>query len=74
MNIGFVLHTKSNNPKTLFARWSYGNAFSSYGIATGSPTEDAYIGNYHILYFMKMESFKMSMTFVIKYLQLEFYI
>jgi hypothetical protein len=40
-NIGFVLYTKGKTPGTLDARWTYGNAYSGHGVATGgSATGD----------------------------------
>ena len=36
-NIGFALYAIGETPGTLDARWSYENAYSGSGLATGGP-------------------------------------
>ena len=57
MNIGFVLYTKSHAPGTLNARWSYANAYSGPGVATGGPTAGGFAGRYHVRYFLENGQF-----------------
>ena len=57
MNIGFVLYTKSHAPGTLKARWSYANAYSGPGVATGGPTTGGFAGRYHVRYFLENGQF-----------------
>lgn len=53
LNIGFVLYTKSRAPGTLNARWTYANAYSGPGLATGGPTAGGFAGRYHVRYFLE---------------------
>lgn len=55
-NIGFVLYTKTANPGTLIARWTYDNAYFGPGLATGGPV-DGFAGNYHVRYFLENGQF-----------------
>ncbi len=57
LNIGFVLYTKSRTPGTLRARWSYANAYSGPGTATGGPTSGGFAGRYHVRYFLENGTF-----------------
>ena len=45
LNVGFVLYTRSDVPGALDARWTYENAYSGPGIATGGP-EDGFAGRF----------------------------
>jgi len=56
-NIGFVLYTKRQVPGILDARWSYANAYSGHGIATGGPTSAGFAGRYHVRYFLETGEF-----------------
>lgn len=49
-NVGFVLYSKTANPGTLIARWTYDNRYFGPGLATGGPV-DGFAGNYHVRYF-----------------------
>ena len=49
-NIGLVLYSKTANPGTLIARWTYDNRYFGPGLATGGPV-DGFAGNYHVRYF-----------------------
>jgi hypothetical protein len=40
-NIGFALYAIGETAGTLDARWSYENAYSGYGQATGGPNQDS---------------------------------
>ena len=53
LNIGFVLYTRSHVAGTLNARWSYANAYSGPGVATGGPTSGGFAGRYHVRYFLE---------------------
>jgi hypothetical protein len=55
-NIGFVLYTKTANPGTLIARWTYDNRYFGPGLATGGPAE-GFAGNYHVRYFLENGQF-----------------
>jgi hypothetical protein len=55
-NIGFVLYTKTANPGTLIARWTYDNRYFGPGLATGGPA-DGFAGNYHVRYFLENGQF-----------------
>jgi len=55
-NIGFVLYTKTANPGTLVARWTYDNRYFGPGLATGGPA-DGFAGNYHVRYFLENGQF-----------------
>ena len=57
LNIGFVLYTKGHVRGTLNARWSYANAFSGPGIATGGPASGGFAGHYHVRYFLENGQF-----------------
>jgi len=57
LNIGFVLYTKSHVRGTLNARWSYANAFSGPGLATGGPASGGFAGHYHVRYFLENGQF-----------------
>jgi len=57
LNIGFVLYTRSDRPGTLNARWSYANAYSGPGVATGGPTSGGFVGRYHVRYFLENGAF-----------------
>jgi hypothetical protein len=56
-NIGFVLYTKGKAPGTLNARWTYANAYSGPGLATGGPTSGGFIGRYHVRYYLENGQF-----------------
>ena len=56
-NIGFVLYTKGKAPGTLDGRWTYGNAYSGRGVATGGPTTGGFAGRYHVRYFLETGEF-----------------
>lgn len=56
-NIGFVLYTKGKVPGTLNARWSYANAYSGRGVATGAPVSDGFAGRYHVRYYLETGEF-----------------
>jgi hypothetical protein len=55
-NIGFALYTRGDTPGTLDARWSYENAWSGSGQATGGPHE-GFAGRYHIRYYLESGEF-----------------
>jgi len=55
-NIGFVLYTKTANPGTLIARWTYDKRYFGPGLATGGPA-DGFAGNYHVRYFLENGQF-----------------
>ena len=57
LNIGFVLYTKSRTPGTLLARWTYANAYSGPGTATGGPKSGGFAGHYHVRYFLENGTF-----------------
>jgi hypothetical protein len=56
-NIGFVLYTKGNTPGTLNARWTYANAYSGAGLATGGPASGDFVGRYHVRYYLENGQF-----------------
>jgi hypothetical protein len=56
-NIGFVLYTKGKAPSTLDGRWTYGNAYSGRGVATGGPASGGFAGRYHVRYFLETGEF-----------------
>jgi len=56
-NIGFVLYTKGKTPGTLDGRWTYGNAYSGRGVATGGPPSGGFAGRYHVRYFLETGEF-----------------
>jgi hypothetical protein len=56
-NIGFVLYTKGKTPGTLDGRWTYGNAYSGRGVATGGPAIGGFAGRYHVRYFLETGEF-----------------
>jgi hypothetical protein len=56
-NIGFVLYTKGKVPGTLDARWSYANAYSGRGVATGGPASGGFAGRYHVRYYLETGEF-----------------
>ena len=49
-NIGFVTYSKTANPGTLIARWTFDNRYFGPGLASGGPAE-GFAGNYHVRYF-----------------------
>ncbi len=51
-NIGFALYAIGETPGTLDARWSYENAYSGSGLATGGPRQ-GFVGDFHIRYFLE---------------------
>jgi hypothetical protein len=55
-NIGFALYAIGETPGTLDARWSYENAYSGSGVATGGP-EQGFVGDFHIRYFLESGEF-----------------
>jgi len=55
-NIGFALYAIGETPGTLEARWSYENAYSGSGLATGGP-EQGFVGDFHIRYFLESGEF-----------------
>ncbi|HZO34558.1 MAG TPA: hypothetical protein VFB17_05720 [Gaiellaceae bacterium] len=55
-NIGFAVYARGETPGTLDARWSYENAWSGSGQATGSP-EPGFAGRYHIRYYLESGEF-----------------
>jgi hypothetical protein len=55
-NVGFVLYSKTANPGTLIARWTYDNRYFGPGLATGGPV-DGFAGNYHVRYFYENGQF-----------------
>jgi len=57
LNIGFVLYTKSDTPGVLNARWTYANAYSGPGKATGGPKSGGFVGRYHVRYFLENGQF-----------------
>lgn len=56
-NIGFVLYTKGKVPGTLNARWTYANAYSGPGVATGGPATGGFVGRYHVRYYLENGQF-----------------
>ena len=56
-NIGFVLYNKGKAPGTLDGRWTYGNAYSGRGVATGGPATNGFTGRYHVRYFLETGEF-----------------
>ena len=66
LNIGFVLYTMSDAPGTLKARWSYANAYSGPGVATGGPTSGGFVGRYHVRYFLENGDFSDEYDLVIE--------
>ena len=56
-NIGFVLYTKGKAPGRLDARWTYDNAYSGRGVATGGPASSGFAGRYHVRYFLETGAF-----------------
>jgi hypothetical protein len=60
-NIGFVLYTKGKAPGTLDGRWTYGNAYSGRGVATGGPASAGFAGRYHVRYFLETGEFPTNM-------------
>jgi hypothetical protein len=65
LNVGFVLYTRGDVPGTLDARWTYENAYSGPGIATGGP-EDGFAGQYHVRYFLESGEFSDEYDLVIE--------
>ena len=57
LNIGFALYAMSDVPGTLNARWSYSNAYTGPGVATGGPRTGGFAGHYHIRYFLENGAF-----------------
>jgi len=57
LNIGFVLYTKSHTPGVLTAKWTYANAYSGPGEATGGPKSGGFVGRYHVRYFLENGQF-----------------
>jgi hypothetical protein len=55
-NIGFAVYARGEAPGTLDARWSYENAWSGPGQATGGP-EEGFAGRYHIRYYLENGEF-----------------
>ena len=55
-NIGFAVYARGEAPGTLDARWSYENAWSGPGRATGGP-EEGFAGRYHIRYYLENGEF-----------------
>ena len=55
-NIGFALYAPGETPGTLDARWSYENAYSGSGTATGGPAH-GFVGRYHVLYYLENGEF-----------------
>ena len=55
-NIGFVTYSKTANPGTLIARWTFDNRYFGPGLATGGPA-DGFAGNYHVRYFLENGQF-----------------
>jgi hypothetical protein len=55
-NIGFALYAFGEIPGTLDARWSYENAYSGSGLATGGPKQ-GFVGDFHIRYFLESGEF-----------------
>jgi hypothetical protein len=55
-NIGFALYALGEIPGTLDARWSYENAYSGSGLATGGPKQ-GFVGDFHIRYFLESGEF-----------------
>jgi len=51
-NIGFALYAIGETSGTLDARWSYENAYSGSGLATGGPKQ-GFVGDFHIRYFLE---------------------
>jgi hypothetical protein len=41
----------------LDARWSYANAYSGRGVATGGPTSGGFAGRYHVRYYLETGEF-----------------
>lgn len=65
MNIGCVLYTKGDAPGTLNARWTFANAYSGPGVATGGPAE-GFAGHYHVRYFYESGEFSDEYDLVIE--------
>ena len=55
-NIGFALYAIGETPGTLDARWSYENAYSGSGLASGGPKQ-GFVGDFHIRYFLESGEF-----------------
>ena len=55
-NIGFALYAIGETAGTLDARWSYENAYSGSGQATGGPKQ-GFVGDFHIRYFLENGDF-----------------
>jgi hypothetical protein len=55
-NIGFALYALGETAGTLNARWSYENAYSGFGQATGGPRA-GFVGDFHIRYFFENGDF-----------------
>ena len=55
-NIGLVTYSKTANPGTLIARWTFDNRYFGPGLATGGPAE-GFAGNYHVRYFLENGQF-----------------
>ena len=55
-NIGFALYAIGEAAGTLDARWSYENAYSGSGQATGGPKQ-GFVGDFHIRYFLENGDF-----------------
>ena len=55
-NIGFALYAIGETSGTLDARWSYENAYSGSGLATGGPKQ-GFVGDFHIRYFLENGEF-----------------
>jgi hypothetical protein len=55
-NIGFALYAIGETAGTLDARWSYENAYSGSGRATGGPRQ-GFVGDFHIRYFLENGEF-----------------
>ena len=65
VNIGFVLYSKGDAPGTLNARWTYANAYSGKGVATGGPN-GGFVGHYHVRYFYEDGKFSDEYDLVIE--------
>ena len=57
LNIGFALYAMSDVPGTLNARWSYSNAYTGPGVASGGPRTGGFAGRYHVRYFLENGAF-----------------
>ena len=64
-NIGFAVYTRGEEPGTLDARWTYENAWSGRGHATGGP-EHGYAREYRIRYFLEDGQFSDEYDLVIE--------